>query len=238
MRVDFFREKINLIVSAVIGLILVGAAPPMFADQSICFGTPAKGRLEGGVSLPFNGDNFVSYSSLASLLDRNYVHSTVQQIVVAAYADLNKSLPDTVFKYGETGHEKGGEFSPHKTHQNGLSVDFFVPVLNAEQTSVHLPTHPFNRYGYDIEFDDKGNYENYTIDYEALAAHIVSLHKAALALKVDIDRVIFAPELQPYLFKTQYGEYLQHNVTFLQKRSWVRHDEHYHVDFVVNCETM
>jgi penicillin-insensitive murein endopeptidase len=101
---------------------------------------------------------------------------------------------------------------------------------------VHLPTHPFNKFGYNIEFDGVGNFEEYKIDYDALAAHIVSLHKEAVSQGYELWRVIFDPKLQPYLFKTKYAKYLKANIQFSKKRSWVRHDEHYHVDFEVPCK--
>jgi penicillin-insensitive murein endopeptidase len=74
------------------------------------------------------------------------------------------------------------------------------------------------------------------VDYEALAAHIVSLHKAAKDNGYDLWRVIFDPQLQAGLLKTKYGVYLQANIQLSKKRSWVRHDEHYHVDFRVPCQ--
>lgn len=153
-----------------------------------------------------------------------------------AWRLLETEQTDKVYKYAETGFKNGGEFKPHKTHRNGLSVDFMTPVIDAAGNSVHLPTHPFNRFGYDIEFDGTGRYEDYHIDYEALAAHIVALHKSATARGHDLWRVIFDPELQPYLFATPYGDYLKTHIEFSKKRSWVRHDEHYHVDFEIPCE--
>ncbi|WP_241238935.1 hypothetical protein [Colwellia sp. Arc7-635] len=111
-----------------------------------------------------------------------------------------------------------------------------TPVLDKLGQSVHLPTHPLNKFGYDIEFDSKGQYEEYSIDYVALAAHIVTLHKEAVAQGVDLWRVIFDPKLQPELFKTPYGTYLKKHIQFSKKRSWVRHNEHYHVDFSVPCK--
>lgn len=38
------------------------------------------------------------------------------------------------------------------------------------------------------------------------------------------------------LFKTKYGQYLRDNIQFSKKRAWVRHDEHYHVDFSIPCK--
>lgn len=174
---------------------------------------------------------------IARLAGRTYVHSQVAEIITSTYALLEVEHPDKVYKYGETGLESGGEFKPHKTHQNGLSVDFFVPVISGAGDSVHLPTHPLNRFGYDIEFDEAGRFEDYQIDFVAMAAHIVMLHRESVARGFDLWRVIFDPALQDYLFETEYGEYLRAHVEFSKKPSWVRHDEHYHVDFSIPCAT-
>ncbi len=206
------------------------------ADDSVCFGSTANGRLEGGEKLALSGANYTTYSYLASLIGRTYVHSTVKVIVENAYGSLSVSEPKKVYKYAETGFESGGKFKPHKTHQNGLSVDFMTPVINGEGKSVHLPTNPLNKYGYSIDFDENGQLADLTIDYDALAAHIVALHKEALAQGVEIWRVIFDPKLQPNLFETKYADYLKRHITFSKKRSWVRHDDHYHVDFTVPCK--
>lgn len=219
-------------------LLLIIALTPFtaFSETSVCYGTTSNGRLENGVQLPDNGNNFEGYSSVARLAGRTYVHSSVKDIIVNAYEKLEETEQGKVYKYAETGFKEGGEFKPHKTHRNGLSVDFMTPVINAEGASVHLPTHPFNKFGYDIEFDHKGQYESLSIDYVALSAHIVALHKESKALGFDIWRVIFDPALQPNLFKTKYGEYLRNNIQFSKKPSWVRHDEHYHVDFLIPCK--
>jgi penicillin-insensitive murein endopeptidase len=206
-----------------------------YGSQSKCFGTTSNGRLENGQELPTGGANFETYSKVAQFAGRTYVHSAVKTIIVNSYKTLETEQPMKVFKYAETGFKEGGMFSPHKTHQNGLSVDFMTPVKNSEGVSVHLPTSPFNKFGYDIEFDDKGVYKNFYIDYEALAAHIVALHKEAKLRGYDLWRVIFDPDLQPNLYKTKYADYLRRNVMFSKKRSWVRHDEHYHVDFAIPC---
>ena len=78
--------------------------------------------------------------------------------------------------------------------------------------------------------------DDYVIDYEALAAHIVALDKMAKDKGIGIWRVIFDPQLQPKLLATKYGDYIKSNITLSKKRSWVRHDEHYHVDFEVKCK--
>jgi len=204
--------------------------------SSTCYGITKNGWLESGVQLPEQGKNFETYSSLAGLVGRTYVHSSVNTIILNAYASLEIEQPEKVYKYAETGFEGGGRFRPHKTHQNGLSVDFMTPVYNASGKSVHIPTNIFNKFGYNIEFDTKGKYENLSIDYEAMAAHIVALHKEAKKQGYDLWRVIFDPGLQTGLFKTQYADYLRRHILFSKKRSWVRHDEHYHVDFEIPCK--
>ena len=172
---------------------------------------------------------------MARLAGRTYVHSEVNEIIVEAYNSLEKTMPGKVFKYAETGFEEGGKFKPHKTHQNGLSVDFMTPMINSVGASTHLPTHPLNKFGYNIELDSKGNYDGLKTDFTALAAHIVELDKASKRKGYKLWRVIYDPELQPYLYATKYGKYLRDNVQFSKKRSWVRHDEHYHVDFEIPC---
>lgn len=208
------------------------------AAESTCYGTPSNGYLENGVKLPSSGKNFVSYSTAAALLGRTYVHSEVKKIVLAAYKYLESEQPGKVFKYAETGFKEGGQFKPHKTHRNGLSVDFMTPVLDKKGKSVHLPTTALNKWGYYIEFDAVGNYKNLHIDYEALAAHIVALDKTAKTNGTGLRRVIFDPKLQPYLFKTRYAAYLKKYIQFSKQRAWVRHDEHYHVDFRVKCNKL
>ena len=206
------------------------------ANQSICYGITSSGRLEKGVQLPSSGNNFVGYSTIARLAGRTYVHSEVNEIIITAYKSLEEQLPGKVFKYAETGFKAGGKFKPHKTHQNGLSVDFMTPMISPEGVSTHLPTNPLNKFGYNIELDSQGNLGDLETDFNALAAHIVELDKAAKLKGYKLWRVIYDPKLQPYLYATKYGKYLNDNIQFSQKRSWVRHDEHYHVDFEIPCK--
>lgn len=216
-------------------LLLLSSFSVYGADESVCFGSTDNGRLENGWQLPSAGDNFKAYSSVGVASGRNYVHSSVHQIVVESYANLLQEVPDKHFVYGETGWKKGGQFKPHKTHQNGLSVDFFVPVLDSAGQSVPLPTSPLNKFGYNIEFTDTGKYKDYRIDYDAMAEHLFALKRAADRRDVKILRIIFDNELQNQLFATKKGGLLKKTLTFSRKKPWVRHDEHYHVDFIVPC---
>ena len=214
------------------------AAYATTSQESTCYGTTKKGRIENAVSLPSKGKNFKAYSALAKMLGRTYVHSTVRDIILNAYASLEVSHPDKIFMHGETGLKKGGRFKPHKTHQNGLSVDFMVPVINKKKKSVLLPTSPFNKFGYAIQFNNKGEYKNISIDFEALAAQIKALHVEAKKAGIDVWRVIFDPRLQPFLYAAKDGEYIRKNILIPKKKSWVRHDDHFHIDFKLTCKSL
>jgi penicillin-insensitive murein DD-endopeptidase len=220
-----------------LALLIAGLFPGTTAGAaSTCYGTVANGRLEGGVALVKSGPNFQPYSSAAVAIGRTYVHSTVRDIVAMAYGELQETLPRKVFVYGETGWEEGGQIRPHRTHRNGLSVDFMVPVLDAKSRSVPLPGKITNRFGYDIEFDDEGRFEDLRIDFEAIAEHLFQLDAAARARAGGLALVIFDTPYLQKLFATKRGPYLKANLPFMKGRPWVRHDEHYHVDFAVPCK--
>jgi penicillin-insensitive murein endopeptidase len=219
----------------IIGIALL-ARPVAATEPSACFGTTSAGQLENGWKLPSEGPNFSAYSTLGRVLGRTYVHSTVYDIVLEAYAHTAKTIPDAVFVYGETGFRQGGKFKPHKTHQNGLSVDFMVPIRDGQGRSVPLPTNVMTKWGYDLEFDESGHLNDWQIDYQAMAEHLYQLQQASRRRGVEIWRVIFDPKLQPMLKESPRWQYLKDNIAFSTKPSWVRHDEHYHVDFDVACE--
>jgi penicillin-insensitive murein endopeptidase len=217
-------------------VIAVSIVSTVAAVDSTCFGTVGDGRLEHGVTLPLSGRNFSAYSSLAAAAGRTYVHSTVRDVLIAAYGALEKAASGSVFVYGETGWRSGGRIRPHRTHQNGLSVDFFVPVRDAPGRPAALPTGITNRFGYAIEFDKDARFERYAIDFDAMAEHLYQLDVAARARRVGIALVIFDPPYLPRLFAAKRGAFLRDNLRFMKGPAWIRHDEHYHVDFAVPCK--
>ena len=208
------------------------------AVASTCYGTVARGRLEGGVQLPLEGANFLPYSRLGVQMGRTYVHAAVRDAVVDAYRALGTTARGRVFVYGETGKESGGEIKPHRTHQSGLSVDFMVPVADASGASVPLPGNVFNKFGYGLEFDAAGTAGDLKIDFEALAEHLYQLQVAAKRRGMPIARVIFDPQLSRLLFKTKRGAELEKTLPFMKRPAWIRHDEHYHVDFALPCRSL
>lgn len=204
--------------------------------ESTCFGGVSRGHLANGVRLPEQGRNFSAYSSLGVAAGRTYVHSKVADIAVAAYLALEQSAPGKVYVYGETGWSSGGRIRPHRTHRNGLSVDFMVPVRDASGRSLPLPTGVGNKFGYDLDFDANGKCEGYAIDFEAIAEHLYQLDLAARARNAGIALVILDPPYLPRLFATRRGAYLKANIKFMKGKAWIRHDEHYHVDFSIPCK--
>jgi penicillin-insensitive murein DD-endopeptidase len=227
----------NLLRSA-IGLVLLLASMPAHAVDSRCYGTPANGRIEHAMRLPTAGSNFRAYSRVGVSLGRTFVHARVASTVTGAYATLIRSAPDKTFVYGETGFAMGGPFKPHRTHQNGLSVDFMVPVVDTKGRSVPLPGNAANRYGYDIEFDANARYRDLKIDFDALGEHLYALDRAGRRSGARIGRVIFEPAYLPKLFATKHGPYLRRQIAFTRGKVWWRHDEHYHVDFVTECRAL
>jgi penicillin-insensitive murein DD-endopeptidase len=219
-------------------LLLLWPLAAFSTEESTCYGTSDNGRLASGWQLPVSGNNFSAYNSVGVLAGRTYVHSKVYRTVVDAYAILEKQAPSKTFVYGESGFRDGGKFKPHKTHQNGLSVDFFVPVVNSSGQYVPLPTSVFNKLGYDIEFVGSGQYNELTIDYAAMAQHLLALQQAADKNGVKIWRVIFDNAFQKELFNIPEAALLRNRMTFSTKTPWVRHDEHYHIDFTVSCEAI
>ena len=209
---------------------------PALAVQSTCYGTVAHGHLENGVPLPASGKNFSAYSQLGVSLGRTYVHSAVAAIVTAAYQQLESNAAGRHFVYGETGWAQGGRMRPHRTHNNGLSVDFMVPVLDRHGKPQALPADVSNKYGYDLDFDEQGRYKNLHIDFAAIAEHLYQLDLAARQQGRGLTLVIIDRAYLPRLFATERGDYLQQHLNFMKGKPWIRHDEHYHVDFDIRCK--
>jgi penicillin-insensitive murein endopeptidase len=162
-------------------------------------------------------------------LGRTYVHSTVRDIMRDAYAELAKSHPELQF------HLRRKRLGKSKGHSSGTAADFFVPVRTLEGKVSQLPISSFNLFGYAIQFDRNGRSGSNAIDFEAMALHLLALERAARTHGIGIRRVIFDVNLQPKLAATGAGAQVMKRLAFNKQQAWVRHDEHYHVDFRVAC---
>lgn len=204
--------------------------------ESVCYGTPSAGRLSGAKRLPLSGANYAAYSTLLWAIGRTSMHRAVRDTLLDAYADLATTDPDLRFVYGESGWPRGGPFYPHKTHKNGLSVDLFVPVRDLAGHVAEPPTYPWFVFGYALDYDKNGRGHGQVIDFEALGKYIDAIHRAAGKHGVRIGRIIFDNDLQKKLFAAESGKALASKVTFTRFKPWVRHDEHFHIDFDIPCK--
>lgn len=230
------RRRIVLLIGAAAAFLLYFRANELAtalesSAPSVSVGSGSRGRLVHGKRLPTRGPNFRAYSSLGLFLGRNTVNARVRDAVIDAYAELRDSFPEGRFVYGEAGWPRGGRFRPHRTHQNGLSIDFLVPVRDARGRVTTLPTAPWHVFGYGWEFDSTGRAGELAVDFDAIARHLAALDRAARRHGLTVRLVIIAPEYRRALARSQRGREVLALLPFMQAKPWIRHDEHYHVDF-------
>ncbi len=111
-----------------------------------------------------------------------------------------------------------------------------APVRDSTGQVGELTGSVVNMLGYAIRFDDAGKRDGMSIDFEAMAKHLLALDAAAKANGARIRRVIFEPPLLKHLFAAPSGAALRGRMNFMKGRAWFRHDQHYHVDFAVACK--
>jgi hypothetical protein len=98
---------------------------------------------------------------------------------------------------------------PHQTHQNGLSADLFVPVVDRDGNSVPFPNRPDNGYGYQVAFDSNGENATWSLDYANLGELLYQLHVAAKNRGSGLALVVSQRELRARLFATARGRWLK-----------------------------
>ena len=202
------------------------------ATVFLYFGNDVLLYLEGSSTrLPSSGVNFESYSRFLSTLGRTHVHSALRPVLLDTYAKLAVTLPTVKWIYGETGWKNGGNFWPHRTHRNGLSVDFIVPVINRDTNeATQLSLWPYNAWGYRTRFDANGHSGSYQIDFKSIILHLKTLDEVGEAHRVRIKRVIFDPPLLELLKRETSFKQIS-GIEFMKEPAWFPHDSHYHIDF-------
>lgn len=203
---------------------------------SVSSGTVNNGSLKNGRLFPFKGPNFIYFDSTSYLNKHAFTHEKVYQTVLSTYQQFETTLPDFEFGLMECSNEHGGKIWPHRTHQNGLSIDFMSPLLKNGAASID-----FNTIGlphYLMDFDENGTYtedSSYSIDFNLIARHILELNKQAKKNGLKIEKVILKIALKDNLFATEYGKKLKASgIYFAANLSDLidsLHDDHYHVDF-------
>jgi len=206
------------------------------SGESVSIGEYNNGSIQNSYLLPRKGTNYKCYSFLSYyILGREYIHSKAYYCIIDTYKELENIYPNHEFIYMESGRKKGGRLYPHRTHQKGLSIDFFVPLIQNSK-----PTY-FNGFGifrYLLNFDENGISKcnsKITIDFDVMAQHILLLEKNAKKNGLHIKKVIFNIDLKDNLFETKHGKllkkseiYFAQNLTPLLNKL---HDDHYHIDF-------
>lgn len=206
-------------------------------SQSI--GAVSKGQLKNGKLIPYKGKNYTYFDTQSYLNGRAYLNGKVLQALLKAYEKFETLLPERMFCIMECSNQDGGKLFPHRTHQNGLSIDFMMPLIQDGKPYYGLDSLGADHYF--LEFDKAGKYiedPSISIDFNLVAQHILILNKVAKLLKVSITKVIINTDLKDELFATFYGKVLTiSGIYVVQKLSPLinsLHDDHYHIDFEVS----
>ncbi len=214
------------------------AAHPDNSKPSSSKGTTNNGILENGKLMPFQGKNFTYFNVESYLASRAFVHQKVKKSVLQNYKNLENLYPNQLFTFMECSHEHGGKMLPHRTHQNGLSIDFMVPKIKNNQSDYSLDK--MGQLHYLLEFNENGQClkdTSISIDFNLMAHHILLLQEDCLKNGVKIEKIIFKLELKDELYATHYGTKLKNSgIYFAQNLTPLinsLHDDHYHIDFAI-----
>ena len=138
----------------------------------------------------------------------------------------------------ECSDRKGGRLMLHRTHRNGLSVDFMVPKMKKGK-QIKFYDH-LGLWHYLMNFDSFGRLKlnkKVAIDFETIGRHIIALDNAAKANDLFVSKVILKIDLKDDFFNTASGREIRRRGIYfarnLSKSVDRMHDDHYHVDFKV-----
>lgn len=212
------------------------------ADVSTCIGSVSNGKLENGKIMPFYGTNFTYFDRDSYLASRAFTSDVVNKIILNTYEVLYMNYPERKFYLMELSNHTGGKIYPHRTHQNGLSVDFMIPKLKNGKPNYDLDT--LGKQHYFLEFNDQGEYVKDTsikVDFDLVAKHILLINEEANKHGYSIEKVIIKIEYKDDLFETPHGKELKKSgiyvVNNLSPMINAIHDDHFHIDFKINTST-
>ncbi len=204
--------------------------------ESVSKGSVSNGSLINGVLFPFSGPNFQYFDTISYINNRAFLNSNILKSVLETYHVFEKIIPNRFFYLMECSNQHGGKMSPHRTHQNGLSVDFMMPLIKN-----NLPFYELDLLGKDhylLTFDNDGRYSednSVEIDFDLIAHHLLVLNEKAKLYGYKISKVIIKIEFKDELFNSKYGQELKDSGIYIVKALSPLinslHDEHYHVDF-------
>ena len=221
-------------------VLIIPCIPQVFhknSGHSQSIGTISNGKLVNGYKIPFRNENF-NYFSLVDyyIFGRCYTHSDIYKIVLESYEELKQTYPEYKFKIMECSSKKGGKAFPHRTHQNGTSIDFMTPLKKDAKTITRFDKIGLWRYIMKFDSDGKKRFnKNIEIDFDKMAKHILILENTSRQNGYKIKKVILETNLKDELFSSKYGSQLKASGIYFV-RSLPRfinelHDDHYHIDF-------
>jgi len=229
----------KIIANIIVMSIMIACTPkiPKGTGVSKSKGTVKNGELINGRRFPKKGNNYKYFSKMTYFLkNRAWVNSHVLDITLEAYKECELTMPKRRFLLMECSHKKGGKMWPHRTHQNGTSIDFASPLKKNKQ-----PYHGDQWKGvfhYAMQFDTFGRCignKDISIDFEAMGKHILALEKAAKKRNMYIKKVLLKIDLKDDFFKTKSGKHVKDKgiyfAKYLPKFIDNVHDDHYHIDF-------
>ena len=151
-------KKKYIIIIVLSFVLIIPSLPQIFYKNkgvSESVGKVNDGKLINGYKLPFRGDNFKYFSAVDYyLFGRCYVHSKIHKIVIESYKNMINYYPDYRFRIMECSKRKGGRSFPHRTHQNGTSIDFMTPLKKGDKVVKRYDK--IGMWRYLMKFDSNG----------------------------------------------------------------------------------
>ncbi len=237
------KLKLKQIILILLLMVLAVACMPQFfhsnSGQSTSHGSPGNGSLEKGYLMDYRLNN-AKYFSITSyyLFGNGYVNSRLYHTLIEAYSICEQSCPGKQFKFMECSTDEGGKQLIHRTHQNGLSVDFMVPKKIGDQQYTLLDH--LGLWHYFLEFDGDGKLSfnsKVEIDFETMAKHILALDDAARKNGLRIKKVLLQIDLKDDFYRSKSGQEVKargiYFARYLTPRVDQFHDDHYHIDFTL-----
>lgn len=201
-------------------------------------GSVSRGSLKNGTIIPFSGSNYSYFDTASYLSGRAFTHQLVAQTLVNTFKKIEENGETRKFKVMEFSNEHGGKMFPHRTHQNGLSVDMMMPLKKDEKPYYELDNS--GAIHYLLDFNEHGQYTDdvsISIDFEQVANEILTLNEEAKKLGLKITKVIFNTDLKDELFSTSYGQTLKNSGPYITRNLEPvindLHDDHFHIDFEI-----
>lgn len=163
-------------------------------EPSISYGNNNKGSLENARRLPYKHKGYTSYSYLGYLAGRTFVHEKVKITLLEAFENLDGKYNNWDFVIGDASAKEGGPMSFQEEKQNGLTVDFLLPLA--------IDGKPYNKqritnyWNYAMTFDQTGRLDGMEVDYSVLAGMLVEIQMAAAKHDLTIKKIEMHPEIK------------------------------------------